>query len=104
MQNLITDLVYNIVNHKDLKLYFDAESTIFTEKELITVDKQILIPDRLIFDKNNKVSILDYKTGNPEKKHHLQINNYAIAIEKMKLKVSDKILVYIDQEIKIVKV
>jgi len=63
----------------------------------------ILIPDRLIFD-NNKVTIIDYKTGKPEIKHRHQIEKYALVLQKMNFDVYEKLLVYIDDEIEVIKV
>ncbi|MCF6297041.1 MAG: UvrD-helicase domain-containing protein [Flavobacteriaceae bacterium] len=103
-QNEIENLISEIVNHKELKPYFQLNKTIFNEREIITHDKQILIPDRLVFDDENNVTIIDYKTGNPEEKHHQQIENYANTLLKMNFQVLEKILVYIDTKINIVKV
>lgn len=103
-QQNIERLILEIVNHKELKLYYHSDKIIFTEREILTPDKHILIPDRLIFENENEVSILDYKTGKPEKKHQNQIENYARTLTNMKLIVIKKILVYIGHKIKIVYV
>jgi len=97
-------LISNIVHHEELKAYFRSGKTVFTEREIITKDKQILIPDRLIFNDKNEVVIIDYKTGKPDKKHHEQINQYGRVLETMNCVVLEKILVYIDNEITIIKV
>ena len=92
------------MNHPQLKTYYKADRLIFTERELITDDKQILIPDRLVFDKENKVTIIDYKTGKPENKHRQQIESYGKVLKNMNFTVLEKILVYIDDEILVEKV
>ena len=97
---IIADLLFDIVNHEQLNKYFQLTDKIVTEREILTEDKQILIPDRLNFDKN-KVTIIDYKTGKPENKHKQQIIGYAAALEKMNFEIGEKLLVYIDNRIEV---
>ena len=95
-------LILEIVNHPLLKAYFKEGREVLTEREILTDSGQIVIPDRLVFD-GKKVSIIDYKTGKPNKNHQLQIDNYALVLHKLNFEVLDKILVYIDEEITVVK-
>jgi len=99
-QPAIKDIIYKIVNHKELIPYFSKDDIVMNERELLTNDNQILIPDRLVFD-DNLVTIIDYKTGKQEKKHVQQINNYALVLQDMNFEIKEKLLVYIDKEIKI---
>ncbi len=101
---LIKDILHKLVTHPNLNEYYQKNSVIYNEREIVNEDKQILIPDRLIFHKNNKVTIIDYKTGNQESKHIHQINSYATVLNKMNFSVSKKLLVYIDQDINIVEI
>ncbi|MCK5638647.1 MAG: PD-(D/E)XK nuclease family protein, partial [Flavobacteriaceae bacterium] len=96
----IESIILEIVNHEQLKTYYDDSKTVTTEREILTEDKQIIIPDRLIFDGNN-VTIIDYKTGNADKKHIHQINKYTLVLQQMNFSVADKYLVYIDNQITI---
>ncbi len=102
--SLIKDVLHKLVTHPNLNEYYKKNSVIYNEREIVNEDKQILIPDRLIFHKNNKVTIIDYKTGNQESKHIHQINSYATVLNKMNFSVSKKLLVYIDQDINIVEI
>ena len=97
-QEKIIILLTKIVNHPKLLSYFNTHFKIYNERELLTDTKEILIPDRLIFEDKN-VSIIDYKTGKPELEHQNQIKIYAKALEKMSYKINQKLLVYIAQEI-----
>ncbi len=99
----IKKIILNIINHEQLKAYFQEDSIVMTEREILTEDKHILIPDRLIFDKN-KVTIIDYKTGKPDKKHQHQIESYASILQSMNFVIDEKLLVYIDDKIKVLKV
>ena len=64
----------------------------------MTIDKKIVIPDRLIF-RNNEVTIIDYKTGKPDKKHRQQILKYAEALKNLNYSIDKKLLVYINEDI-----
>jgi len=103
MQDEVRSIILRIISHEQLKAYFCDPKTVMTEREILTDDKQLLIPDRLVFDQNSVV-IIDYKTGKPEKTHIHQINNYAMALSKMNYEVKGKLLVYIDQEINVVNI
>ncbi len=97
-QKRINTILNQIIHHKKLSKYFDQNNTVYNEQEIITADKKIVIPDRLIFN-NNKVTIIDYKTGKPNKKYHQQLANYAKVLENLGYSIDKKILVYINKEI-----
>ncbi len=101
---LITNVIKKVIEHSKLSDYFQQNLTIYNEREILTSDKEIIIPDRLIVDENNQATIIDYKTGNPDKKYHNQLNKYARAVKELGLEVKSKLLVYIDDEIVIEEV
>ena len=98
----IHKLILEIVYHPLLHMYFKEGLEVMTEREILTDSGQIVIPDRLVFD-GQQVTIIDYKTGKPNKNHGLQIDNYALVLQKLNFEVLNKILVYIDEEITVVK-
>jgi ATP-dependent exoDNAse (exonuclease V) beta subunit len=100
----IKDKIYAIVGHQKLKKYFSEDVTIYNEREIVDVDNQILIPDRLVFNDNNQVTIIDYKTGSPSNEHHQQLLKYERVLKSMDFKVIKKLLIYINQEIDVVEV
>ncbi|WP_456379487.1 UvrD-helicase domain-containing protein [Lutibacter sp.] len=97
-QKNILEILNNILNHPQLHTCFSQNNTVYNEQEIVTLDKKIIIPDRLVIN-NNEVTIIDYKTGNPDKKHHKQINNYSKALENLNYTIHKKLLVYINNEI-----
>ncbi len=99
----ILNLITKIVQHKKLNHYFSDEVSVLNEREILNDDKTLLIPDRLVFE-DKKVTIIDYKTGKKEKKHEIQINNYATILEKMNFDVVGKLLVYIGDEVEVLEV
>ena len=94
----IEKVLQNVVNHPNLKAFFSQNNTILNEKEIVSIDKRISIPDRLIINKN-EVIILDYKTGKFEEKHYNQLEGYSNLLNELGYKVLKKILVYINEEI-----
>jgi ATP-dependent exoDNAse (exonuclease V) beta subunit len=90
-----------ITTHPSLAPYFKAGLNIKNEQPLITENGVILRPDRMVFEEMN-VTIIDYKTGNEYSFHNEQIDTYGQTMESMGYKVKDKILVYINDEIKTV--
>ncbi|RCS27781.1 DNA helicase UvrD [Polaribacter sp. WD7] len=99
----IKDIVNNIVNHPRLSNYFSNTAIVYNEREIVDVDNQIIIPDRLVFI-DDEIVIIDYKTGKPSKEHHQQLLKYAKVLEAMNFKVSKKLLVYINDKIRLVEV
>jgi ATP-dependent exoDNAse (exonuclease V) beta subunit len=100
----IKDKIYDVLRHPKLSNYFSEEVVIYTEREIVDVDNQILIPDRLVFKDLNEVVIIDYKTGNPSNEHHQQILRYERVLKSMNFKVVKKILIYINNKIDVVEV
>ena len=98
-KEIIKEVILAIVNHDQLKEYYSQEYKIFNEREIVAVDNQIIIPDRLVFISKNEVVIIDYKTGKSNKKYHQQLLKYEQVLKSMKLIVVKKLLVYIDEEI-----
>ena len=68
------------------------------EVEILDGQGRIYRPDRLVFH-GNQVTIIDYKTGSFNSKHRQQLESYAIILEELNLVVTQKILVYIGEQI-----
>jgi ATP-dependent exoDNAse (exonuclease V) beta subunit len=100
----IKEAMYSVVNHTALKPYFSEEVTVFNEREIVDIDNQVVIPDRLVFNTQNEVTIIDYKTGNPSKEHHQQVLRYERVLKSMHFKVDKKLLVYMNTTIDVVEV
>jgi ATP-dependent exoDNAse (exonuclease V) beta subunit len=94
--------ISEIVNHKELTDYFSEEHKVMNEQTIIQKEANIVKPDRMSISKDNRVFLLDYKTGLHQSKYKLQLENYQVAIEKMGFKVVKKALIYIGEAIEIV--
>ncbi len=100
----IKNKIFSVVNHPKLKKYFSEDVIVYNEREIVDVDNQVLIPDRLVFNDSNEVVIIDYKTGISSNDHHQQILKYERILNSMDYKVIKKILIYINKEIDVVEV
>ena len=97
----LQETLLQIVNHPELKSYFNDVNTIFNERDIITKNGKILRPDRLVINSTKEVTIIDYKTGLHNPKYQHQLLYYQDVLEEMDYKVINKILIYINDSIKI---
>ena len=97
-------LIYKVVKHPELEQYYKDDVVVFNEREITTMDNEIVIPDRLVFNAKNEVTLIDYKTGKPSKRYHQQLLQYEKALKAMHLKVIKKVLIYINEEITIAEI
>ncbi len=98
-KKIYTQKLTAVITHPQLKEYFSEKYTIYTEKEII-VDHAYKRLDRLCIN-SNKAVIIDYKTGEHYSKYQKQLNDYAAALEKIGYQVQQKLLVYLEDKIKI---
>lgn len=95
----LRSVVLQIVSQPELKSYYLDGVSARNEQEIITENGLILRPDRLVFH-DDHVTVIDYKTGNPDKAHKEQLRIYGMALEQMGFHLEKAILVYIDGSIK----
>jgi ATP-dependent exoDNAse (exonuclease V) beta subunit len=91
-------LLSEVISHPKLAEYFSASEIVYREQDIISPNGDILRPDRLNCNQN-KFTIIDYKTGNVQPAHKSQMEQYATVLTQMGFEVSDKILVYINNEV-----
>lgn len=101
-KEVVEKTIYDIINHPDLKLFFDDNNSVFNEQTIIQKQGALVKPDRMVLKNNNEMFLLDYKTGKYLPKHQQQLQQYQDAIEQMGFKVMKKSLIYIGNEIEIV--
>ena len=98
---LLKQNIIQIVGHPELKEYFTTAYTIYNERDIISKKGTILRPDRLVINSKNEAIIIDYKTGLHNPKYEEQLQDYQDIIEEMEFKVIKKILIYINNDLKI---
>ena len=86
-----------LVEHPQLKAYFDLGWTVFNERELLLPSGQSLRPDRVVI-KNETAVVIDFKTGLASKKHGKQLQEYGNCLREMGYSVEKLILYYTENE------
>ena len=97
-------MLFDIVNHPKLINYFSDQVIVFNEREIVSKENHVFIPDRLVFNQQNEAVIVDYKTGKPSKEHHQQLITYEDVLSSMQIKVVKKLLIYVNEQILIEEV
>lgn len=90
--------ILEIINHPELQSFYSNGNTIKNEKDIITQNGSIIRPDRVII-KENRATIIDYKTGKQDSSYKEQVYDYADALEEMGYPVENKIIIYINETI-----
>ncbi|GAB1856101.1 UvrD-helicase domain-containing protein [Flavobacteriaceae bacterium MHTCC 0001] len=99
-KDILQKLVYAIVNHPELTDYYNMNSIIYNEQDIILKSGEIIRPDRLVVDrKTQNVTIIDYKTGEESPKFVNQLYLYQSELENMGYTVENKIIVYVREDI-----
>ena len=103
-KEVVFQTILQIVEHPALINHFASGHRVLNEQTIIQKEGKIIKPDRMAITPDQKVYLLDYKTGIPNSKHELQLNNYQIAIEEMGYKVAEKVLIYIGDSVSVLPV
>jgi len=99
-EGILKPILINLIEKPEMSIYFEDDLDIFNERAILTKGGKTLIPDRIVF-KGNKATVIDYKTGSFDLKHEEQVNRYASVLSDMGYVVDKKLLVYLDDKIKI---
>ena len=94
----LNSIILTIINHPELKEYYNLGIVSYNEREIIQKRGGNLIPDRIVLNKDNKAVIIDYKSGSPKSYHKNQLNSYEKALNNMGYSTLKKLLVYIESE------
>lgn len=97
----LNDKIDRILSLDPVEKWFSKEGNKYLERELVNADGKLLRPDRIVID-NEKVSVIDYKTGvlNDAKmlKYKTQVNEYIDAFKAMDYKNIKGYIIAIDEE------
>lgn len=97
-KEILYNEIKNITNHPELSQYFSKDNIIYNEKDIIYKGK-LFRPDRIIIDKNNLATILDYKTGTHNPSHSKQLEEYTFVLQDLGYTIKDRILIYFNETI-----
>lgn len=101
-REVVRQTILEIVEHKALYHHFAGDNQVLNEQTIIQKDGKIIKPDRMVITPEKKVYLLDYKTGSPNSKYSLQLENYQKVIEEMGFTVVEKAIVYIGTNLNVV--
>jgi len=96
-------ILRSVISDPLLARLFSDQVMVKTEAEILLPEGSFYRPDRVVFD-DNRVTILDYKSGKPNPKHGEQLIKYAGYIEEMGYKNIHRALVYLAPEVMVVEV
>ncbi|WP_115460650.1 UvrD-helicase domain-containing protein [Winogradskyella aurantiaca] len=102
--NSYETLVEELISNETIAPYFDEGYNIYNERDLIAPGGEILRPDRLCISPSQEAVIIDYKTGAPQSSHQAQLSKYQSVLNDMGFKKIAGYLVYINQDINVIKV
>lgn len=91
-----------VLAHPKLKKMFSGEGTVYTEHDLVTSQGEVFRPDRVEV-KNNRASLVEYKTGQKKKEHLDQVQKYADILQDTGFEIESKLLVYLDDSPEVVE-
>ena len=92
-----------IVTHPKLRKFFNGKDKVLCEKELLVPSGLTFRPDRINISSTGKLSVIDYKTGRPKKQDEEQILTYSNLFKEMGYKKIENFLVYINNDLQIIK-
>ena len=104
MKSKLRNRIEELLNDEQLMPFFLEDWEVKTEQIILQESGESYVPDRLLI-KNNKVKIIDYKTGSTSQmeKHKKQVDGYYKALKKMGFKEISKYIIYTEENDKIVQ-
>jgi len=88
-------VVFNrILKDKLLSSYFSPNVKVLNETSILFPDGNLMRPDRVVF-LEERVAVIDYKTGAPNALHKEQIDKYCAAIRAMGYEEVEGLVLYI---------
>ena len=104
MKSKLRNRIEELLNDEQLMPFFLEDWEVKTEQIILQESGESYVPDRLLI-KNNKVKIIDYKTGSTSQmeKHKKQVDGYYKALKKMGFEEISKYIIYTEENDKIVQ-
>ncbi len=84
-----------LVTHPKIAHWFDCDQISYTEREFMLENGDSVRPDRVVL-RDEQYTVIDYKTGAPEKQHHKQVAHYVELLQLVQAKPVHGVLIYTD--------
>lgn len=82
-RNEMKKLIKERVSHPSTAHWFLPGQRVLNEHNIISLNKEMKRPDRIIIDNQGNVSVIDYKTGQPHKGYRAQVKHYMHLLSQM---------------------
>ncbi|MBU1009829.1 MAG: UvrD-helicase domain-containing protein [Bacteroidetes bacterium] len=99
--SMLKPVFQQILSHDLLAPCFRPGTKVYIERELCWNGKQLIRPDR-VSELEDRVILVDYKTGQADQHHLAQMRNYREALTGIFKKPIHAYLVYLDHEIELI--
>ena len=103
-KTIISEYVLKILEHDQLKHFFSKKNIVYNEREILVPPNDTIIPDKAVFFEKNKISILDYKTGQKNLTHIEQMKKYVNYLKQANYRVDKAFLVYVFDKVEVVEI
>ena len=97
------EVIEKIINNNKVKKFFNPNNKSYNEVELLNESGDVFRLDRVVTMEDDSVHVIDYKTGEENKKYNKQIKNYKKLLSSIYAKEIGGHIIYIDLN-KIIKV
>lgn len=94
----IESKINQIINNEELRDFYKDGSLVLNERDIIANNGSILRPDRIVI-REDKATIMDYKTGKRNVRYYDQVLSYAGVLQEMGYKIENKIIIYINETV-----
>lgn len=93
----IKNIIQMFAQNENIQQLFGDANRIYSERSLGTSFERELRPDKVI-EKDHEIIVMDFKTGDPLKKHHQQILEYGHILSKMYSRPIKMYLIYLSAD------
>lgn len=94
--------VGEVLKHPELVKYFSTPDEVLNERDILMPEGSLMRPDRVVVQAG-VAHVLDYKTGKHYPNHKEQLDNYMSVLTQMGYTAGDKVLIYLDEMVEVVK-
>ena len=96
-------LIIEILDHEKLSHYYNPDLKSYNEKDIILKNSDPIRADRIVFNSDKEICVIDYKTGKLKKEDYDQINSYELVLSNMGYTVKDKIIINTANRLEVIK-
>ena len=92
----IKKMVEKLMSNKEIKDFFNPHYKSYNEVEILDRNGDVFRLDRIVQTNDNSLHILDYKTGEIDKKYNDQVKNYKTILSEIFPKNIHGYIIYVD--------